>query len=153
MKCCVSLLSKDFFIGYYMDRSRTSGSTHTQQSIAINVFCAPSITTLIFRTFGFVYIYSSCHQFYLKGYCLSILRHSALIFIAAKRIHYVTTIPDCVVCMQTCHHPVRLQCGHIFCFLCLKGVAARSHRCALCRAEVPDTYFENPIVVRNYLLI
>ena len=62
-------------------------------------------------------------------------------------MHYEQSIPECVVCLQLCHHPVKLPCNHIFCFLCIKGVAARSHRCALCRAELPDSYFENPIVV------
>lgn len=54
---------------------------------------------------------------------------------------------ECVVCLQTYHHPVQLPCGHIFCFLCVKGVAARSQRCALCRADVPANYFDQPVVV------
>eukprot|EP00794_Sanderia_malayensis_P004674 gene4674-5283_t len=58
-----------------------------------------------------------------------------------------TLYPECVVCLQNYYHPVQLPCGHIFCFLCVKGVAARSRRCALCRAEVPSDYFDKPIVV------
>lgn len=27
---------------------------------------------------------------------------------------------ECPVCLQTCIHPARLPCGHIFCFLCVK---------------------------------
>ena len=78
------------------------------------------------------------------------LNYLNLLF-AVKRFHYVSSIPECVVCLQPCYHPVKLKCDHIFCFLCVKGVAARSHRCALCRAEVHDNYFESPIVVSNYI--
>ncbi len=59
-----------------------------------------------------------------------------------------TSYPECVVCLQSYYHPVKLPCGHIFCFLCVKGVAARSRRCALCRAELPADYFDHPVVVR-----
>ena len=44
-------------------------------------------------------------------------------------------------------HPVKLPCAHIFCFLCVKGVAIQSKRCALCRTEIPPEYFNNPILV------
>lgn len=27
---------------------------------------------------------------------------------------------ECPICLQTCIHPARLPCGHIFCFLCVK---------------------------------
>ena len=27
---------------------------------------------------------------------------------------------DCPVCLQTCIHPVKLPCSHIFCYLCVK---------------------------------
>ncbi|XP_028402757.1 E3 ubiquitin-protein ligase rnf146-like [Dendronephthya gigantea] len=60
----------------------------------------------------------------------------------------VDTIPDCPVCLQTCTLPVKLLCGHIFCFLCIKGVAFRSRRCALCRQDVDLKYFDNPKVVQ-----
>lgn len=55
--------------------------------------------------------------------------------------------PDCPVCLQTCSYPVKLKCGHIFCFLCIKGVAFRSRRCALCRQDVDLKYFDDPEVV------
>lgn len=27
---------------------------------------------------------------------------------------------DCAICLQPCLQPVKLSCGHIFCFLCAK---------------------------------
>lgn len=42
---------------------------------------------------------------------------------------------------------MKLTCGHIFCFLCIKGVAFRSRRCALCRKDVDLKYFNNPDIV------
>lgn len=57
------------------------------------------------------------------------------------------SIPECAVCLQTCIHPAQLPCGHIFCFLCVKGVANQSKKCAMCRQEIPTDYFEKPVLV------
>ncbi len=54
---------------------------------------------------------------------------------------------ECAVCLQTCVHPVRLGCDHIFCFLCVKGVAIQSKRCPMCRREIPANFLENPTLV------
>ena len=40
---------------------------------------------------------------------------------------------ECSVCLQPFSNPVKLPCGHSFCFLCVKGVATNNHNCALCR--------------------
>ena len=53
------------------------------------------------------------------------------------------------MCLQTSIYPVQLPCRHIFCFLCVKGVANRSKRCALCRQEIPADFFAKPVLVRN----
>ena len=58
-------------------------------------------------------------------------------------------IPECPVCLQTCIHPVRLPCKHIFCFLCVKGAANQSKKCALCRQEIPVDYLNNPALLRK----
>ena len=57
------------------------------------------------------------------------------------------THPECSVCLQLCLQPVQIPCLHVFCFLCLKGFAYRSKKCALCRSDVELKYFENPVVV------
>ncbi|KAH9633770.1 hypothetical protein HF086_002221 [Spodoptera exigua] len=54
---------------------------------------------------------------------------------------------DCAVCLQKCNHPTQLPCGHIFCFLCVKGIAYQSKKCAMCRAEIPPNYLDNPILL------
>lgn len=56
--------------------------------------------------------------------------------------------PDCPVCLQPSFYPVKLPCGHIFCFLCIKGVVLRSRKCALCRHAVTAVYLENPTFIR-----
>ncbi|XP_074641497.1 E3 ubiquitin-protein ligase rnf146-like [Tubulanus polymorphus] len=58
-------------------------------------------------------------------------------------------IPECPVCLQICSHPVQLPCTHIFCFLCIKGVANQSKRCALCRQEIPVDYLNTPNLVHT----
>ncbi|KAJ8009211.1 hypothetical protein DPEC_G00086540 [Dallia pectoralis] len=56
-------------------------------------------------------------------------------------------VPECAICLQTCVHPVRLPCRHVFCFLCVKGASWHSKRCALCRQEVPEDFLENPTLL------
>lgn len=55
----------------------------------------------------------------------------------------------CCVCQEEPVNPVELPCSHKFCFLCVKGVAARSGACALCRKRIPSGYLENPCVVNS----
>ncbi|XP_055547638.1 E3 ubiquitin-protein ligase rnf146 [Wyeomyia smithii] len=56
---------------------------------------------------------------------------------------------ECPVCLQTCIHPARLPCGHVFCFLCVKGVAFKNRRCAMCRRDIPPSYLEHPHLVNG----
>lgn len=56
-------------------------------------------------------------------------------------------VVDCAVCLQKCNHPTKLPCGHIFCFLCVKGITFQSKKCAMCRAEIPPNYLDNPILL------
>lgn len=55
---------------------------------------------------------------------------------------------ECPVCLQSLSFPVQLPCRHIFCFLCVKGVANRSKRCALCRQVIPAEFFNAPKLIR-----
>ncbi|KAI4471790.1 hypothetical protein MML48_1g14265 [Holotrichia oblita] len=55
---------------------------------------------------------------------------------------------ECAVCLQTCIHPAQLPCGHIFCFLCIKGIANQSKKCAMCRQEIPRDFIEHPNLLR-----
>lgn len=56
--------------------------------------------------------------------------------------------PDCPVCLQTSTYPVKLPCGHIFCFLCIKGVALRSRKCAICRQAIAADFLDKPTLVK-----
>ncbi|XP_028834603.1 E3 ubiquitin-protein ligase rnf146 [Denticeps clupeoides] len=56
-------------------------------------------------------------------------------------------VPECAICLQSCVHPVRLPCRHVFCFLCVKGASWQSKRCALCRQEVPEDFLERPTLL------
>lgn len=58
-----------------------------------------------------------------------------------------SSTPECAICLQTCVHPVRLPCFHVFCFLCVKGASWQSKRCALCRQEVPEDFLERPVLL------
>ncbi|KAF2893989.1 hypothetical protein ILUMI_12185 [Ignelater luminosus] len=56
---------------------------------------------------------------------------------------------ECAVCLQPCIHPAQLPCGHIFCFLCVKGIANQSKRCAMCRQEIPRDFIEQPKLLQR----
>ncbi|KAM3966218.1 ring finger protein 146 [Aphomia sociella] len=56
---------------------------------------------------------------------------------------------DCAVCLQKCHHPTQLPCGHVFCFLCVKGIAIQSKKCAMCRANIPPDYLDHPVLLED----
>ncbi|XP_018788230.1 PREDICTED: E3 ubiquitin-protein ligase rnf146 isoform X2 [Bactrocera latifrons] len=60
-----------------------------------------------------------------------------------------SAVIECPICLQTCIHPARLPCGHIFCFLCVKGVAYKNRRCAMCRREIPPEFLDHPDLVNG----
>lgn len=61
----------------------------------------------------------------------------------------VSTEELCCICQDKCVNPIKLPCDHIFCYLCVKGVAARGNRCALCRQIIPLGYLEDTRSVIN----
>ncbi|XP_074096496.1 ring finger protein 146 isoform X2 [Cotesia typhae] len=54
---------------------------------------------------------------------------------------------ECAVCLQTYVHPARLPCSHVFCYLCVKGVANQSKKCPMCRQEIPPDFVEKPNLI------
>ena len=57
---------------------------------------------------------------------------------------------DCAICLDNCLNGVRLDCNHIFCFLCVKGsVQQSSNRCPICRQPIAIDYFDNPSLIEN----
>lgn len=57
----------------------------------------------------------------------------------------------CPVCYQKFSYPVKLPCGHVFCYLCVKGFSASRavRRCALCRSDIPVEYVRKPTLVAD----
>ena len=53
------------------------------------------------------------------------------------------------MCFQPLSYPVKLPCGHVFCYLCVKGFSAvrAVRRCALCRCDIPVEYVRKPALV------
>ncbi|KAF5288191.1 hypothetical protein FQA39_LY03959 [Lamprigera yunnana] len=61
----------------------------------------------------------------------------------------ITDNLECAVCLQQCIHPAQLPCGHIFCFLCVKGISHQSRRCAMCRQEIPGDFLDHPKLLQR----
>ncbi|VDN20296.1 unnamed protein product, partial [Gongylonema pulchrum] len=52
---------------------------------------------------------------------------------------------ECVICYQPYTFKTELpDCGHTFCFLCIKGVALRNQPCPLCRRRISRSLFNDP---------
>lgn len=60
---------------------------------------------------------------------------------------FVGNSMECAVCLQTCVHPARLPCSHVFCYLCVKGVANQSKKCPMCRQEIPPDFVDKPNLI------
>ncbi|XP_001944628.1 E3 ubiquitin-protein ligase rnf146 [Acyrthosiphon pisum] len=56
---------------------------------------------------------------------------------------------ECPVCLGPAVFPVRTPCGHVFCFLCVKGAARQANRCPMCRQHIPIDFDKNPIILER----
>ncbi|XP_033323063.2 E3 ubiquitin-protein ligase RNF146-B-like isoform X1 [Megalopta genalis] len=58
-----------------------------------------------------------------------------------------TIIPECTDCLRPCLYPTKLPCNHVYCYLCVKGVANQSayrKRCPKCRQVIPPEFLDRP---------
>ncbi|ODM97902.1 hypothetical protein Ocin01_08778 [Orchesella cincta] len=54
---------------------------------------------------------------------------------------------DCAVCLLPYVLPVKLPCGHVFCFMCIKGsILNNNYNCPICRGGIPFSILSNPVV-------
>ncbi len=53
---------------------------------------------------------------------------------------------ECPICMERYEQPFELPCGHVFCFICIKGQSMHDLRCVLCRAP-----FRRQLLSRVYM--
>lgn len=56
---------------------------------------------------------------------------------------------ECPVCLGPVMFPVRTPCGHVFCFLCIKGAARQARRCPMCRQHIPNDFDKNPVLLER----
>ncbi|VVC28077.1 Hypothetical protein CINCED_3A014804 [Cinara cedri] len=52
---------------------------------------------------------------------------------------------ECPICLGPAVFPIQIPCGHVFCFLCIKGAAQQSNICPMCRQAVPRNFYKKPI--------
>ncbi|KAF2368569.1 Zinc finger RING-type [Trinorchestia longiramus] len=64
---------------------------------------------------------------------------------------------ECPVCLGAVTLPIALECGHVFCMVCVKGIANTTKNCAICRRDIPrdmlmDIRFcREEDVIKNYV--
>ncbi|CAH8486402.1 unnamed protein product [Schistosoma turkestanicum] len=54
---------------------------------------------------------------------------------------------ECSICLQNFVHPAQLPCGHVFCFLCIKGCAFHRRKCPMCRSRFSSHFFDDPKLI------
>ncbi|CAL4064954.1 unnamed protein product [Meganyctiphanes norvegica] len=65
--------------------------------------------------------------------------------------------PECPICLGPITHPLSLECGHVFCMVCVKGIANNNKNCAICRRDIPrdmlmDIRFcREEDIIKNYV--
>ncbi|VDP54174.1 unnamed protein product [Schistosoma margrebowiei] len=60
---------------------------------------------------------------------------------------------ECSICLQNLVHPAQLPCGHIFCFLCIKGCAFHRRKCPMCRSRFSSRFFDDPKLINGKFII
>lgn len=50
-----------------------------------------------------------------------------------------TVVDECVVCRMDPYEPVKLPCGHVFCYQCVLRWLAENNTCPICRRNVTET--------------
>ena len=59
----------------------------------------------------------------------------------------------CPVCLDDPPvHPVPLECGHVYCFLCVKGIVEKEFfgaSCSLCRTRIPLGYLNDETILQR----
>ena len=43
---------------------------------------------------------------------------------------------ECPICLGNITLPIALECGHVFCMVCVKGIANTTKNCAICRRDI-----------------
>lgn len=60
---------------------------------------------------------------------------------------------ECSICLDPPVHPIKLPCGHIFCYLCAKGlvnaISGMASTCSMCRQDIPRGFLESAEVLRK----
>lgn len=54
---------------------------------------------------------------------------------------------ECPICLESAVFPIRISCGHIFCFLCVKGAAQQVYNCPMCRQRITIDFDKSPILL------
>ena len=60
---------------------------------------------------------------------------------------------ECPICLESWSQPCKLPCGHVFCFLCIKGSLLQKSECALCRTTINANFLNKPNIVRKIYIL
>lgn len=67
---------------------------------------------------------------------------------SAEKVEESSSVDPCPVCYDDPLHPIKLPCGHVYCFLCAKGLSESTlsggGACSMCRRPIDRHFFRHP---------
>jgi len=80
-------------------------------------------------------------------FILMLITFYSRLFVFLSVIYLVSAKMDqCIVCMETMNMPTRIPCGHVYCYMCIKGVKRTIGTCPLCRRDISADPLEEGVL-------
>jgi len=64
----------------------------------------------------------------------------------------ISEILHCCICDEVFNNPMRLDCGHTFCFICLENWLKRSDQCPNCRTKIICSLISRDLLAYNIIM-
>ena len=64
----------------------------------------------------------------------------------------ISEILSCCICDEVFNNPMRLDCGHTFCFVCLKNWLKKNDQCPNCRTKINYTFISRDLLAYNIIM-
>ena len=64
----------------------------------------------------------------------------------------ISEILSCCICDEVFNNPMRLDCGHTFCYICLENWLKRNEQCPNCRTTIIYTLISRDLLAYNIIM-
>ena len=64
----------------------------------------------------------------------------------------ISEVLHCCICDEVFNNPMRLDCGHTFCFVCLENWLKKNDQCPNCRTKINYTFISRDLLAYNIIM-